>query len=223
VGALAAWVLSGRVAIALAGGLGLGWLAATRRGGRRAAARRRFAAGLEEALESMVAALRAGRGLAQAVEDAAGHSAEPVRSALRDVVIAVRAGQPLPTALAGMARTWPIPEVAYLRACLDTHSVTGGDVTALLLNLGGVLRERRHLSRELGGKTGEARSTAVLLALLPPGLLLYIPWIDPGQLAPLLAAPFGVASAVYSGVSWLAGVLIIRKMLGDVEREIEEG
>ena len=222
VGALAAWVLSGRGAMVLAGALGLGWLAATRRGRWRAAARRRFAAGLEEALESMVASLRAGRGLTQAVEDAADHSAEPVRSALRDVVIAVRAGQPLTTALAEMARTWPIPEVTYLRACLDTHSLTGGDVTALLLNLGGVLRERRHLSRELGGKTAEARSTAVLLALLPPGLLLYILWVEPGQLAPLLAASFGVAAALYSGISWLAGVMIIRKMLADVERAIEE-
>jgi Flp pilus assembly protein TadB len=221
-GGIAGWMISGRWCIALGVAIGLGWLVRAGRRGLGPAERRRFGEGLEEALEGMVAALRAGRGLAQAVEDAAERSREPVRSALQDVVLAVRTGRSLASALAEMARRWPVPEATYLVACLETHSRTGSDVTALLVNLAGVLRQRRHLSCELGAKTGEARSTGVLLALLPPGLLFFILWADPAQFASLLQTSFGVVAVVYAAVSWLVGVVVTRKMLAGLEKDIEE-
>lgn len=220
-GVVAGWVLSGQATVAAMSGVAAIWIAMARWRARNVGRRRRFAAGLEEALEAMVASLRSGQGLTQAVEEAATRSAEPVATALKGVVRAVQTGRPLPVALADLARDWSLPEVSYLSACLDTHLQTGGDVTVLLLNLGGMLRERRHLSRELGARTGEARATATLLALLPPGLLLYMVWFDASQLEPLLVVPFGRAAVIYAAASWLAGVLIIRKMLSALGREVE--
>ncbi len=189
----------------------------------RAAERRKLQEGLESALEVMAAALRAGRNLVGALEEAASRSEGPLGSILDGVVAADRAGRSLGSALGDMARSSPLPELAYLGACLQAHARTGGDVTALLINLGGVLRERRRLGRDLEAKTAEARSTATLLALLPLGMGLYILWAGPEQLAPLLGSVSGLAALGYALLSWLAGVVVIRRMLSGLTRQIEGG
>jgi len=220
-GAICGFVLAGGPVSAAVAGFGAVWAWEAVAREREEAGRRRFGEELEGALEVMVASLKAGRGLVEALEDASLRSAEPVRRVLSEVITAHRAGRPLVEALDEMGRKRPLPELAYLGACLRTHARTGGDVTALLLNLGGVLRERRHLARDLGAKTGEARSTAALLALLPPGLLVYILWAGPGQFKPLLGSTFGVAALAYAAVSWVAGVFLIRRMLATVTHQIE--
>ncbi len=223
VGALAGGVALGGPGGALAGAVGAAWAWQTRRVAAGVAARRRFQDGLEAALETMVASLRAGRGLVRALEDAAAGASEPLRGALGGLVAAHRAGQPLAAALADLAEDYPLAEVGYVSACLRTHLRTGGDVTALLVNVGGLLRERRQLGRELAARTAEARSTAVLLALLPPAILAYVLWVQPSQLTPLLVSPFGRAALALAAGCWGAGVAVIRRMLAGLGREIEEG
>ncbi len=220
-GAICGFILAGGVVPAAIVGLGAAWAWEAAERARAEAGRRRFGEELEAALEVMVASLKAGRGLVEALEDASVQSAETVRTVLGEVITTHRAGRPLGEALDEMTRKWPLSELTYLGACLRAHARAGGDVTTLLLNLGGVLRERRRLARDLGAKTGEARSTATVLALLPPGLLAYILWAGPGQLRPLLGSAFGVAALVYAAVSWAVGVLVIRWMLAVVSRQIQ--
>lgn len=214
-------LLGGPVPTALAAA-GAVWAWRAGRSRARRVFRTRFQEGLEGALESMVASLRAGQGLVQAIQEAERQASGPVRAALAGVVARYQAGTPLTEALAEMAETWSLPEVSYLGACLGTHARTGGDVCALLLNLGGLVRERRTLARELAGRTGEARSTAALLALLPIGLLAYVVWVEPAQFDPLLASPAGLAALAYAAASWAAGVVVVRRMISGVTREIEE-
>jgi tight adherence protein B len=222
VGAAAGWiVLGGPLAAAVVAGVAV-WAAESQLRTVAAAARRRFQDGLEGAVETMVASLRAGQGLVQAVEEAQRQASEPVRGALSAALTTYRAGTPLTEALSLMTRDWPLSEVSYLVACLDTHIRTGGDVTVLLVNLSGLIRERRHLCMELLGRSSEARSTARMLALLPPGLLTYILLVEPSQLEPLLSSPVGVFASAFAGVSWAAGVVFVQRLIGGVTRSIEE-
>jgi len=194
-----------------------------RRSGATAAARRSFARGLEDALETMVSSLRAGQDVAQAIAEARDRASGPLGGALERVVSSHRAGKPLGECLEDMLREWPTSEVAYFRACLGAHLRTGGDVTALLINLGGVMRERRNLAGDLASRTGEARATAALLALLPPALLTYILLTEPSQLRPLLSSPAGLGLGALAAVSWVIGVAVVRGLLDGLAREIEEG
>lgn len=182
---------------------------------------RRLLEGLEPMLESLVASLRAGRSLAQALEETAAQCVGPMREVLDEVVTRQRAGMAVSDALAGFKGRWPVPELAYLSACLETHSRTGGDVTALLVNLGGVVRERRQLAGELRGRTSEARFSAVMLALLPLLMLAYILWSEPGQLEPLKQSAFGRMATAVAALLWLAGVAFVRGLIGSVVREVE--
>lgn len=199
------------------------WAWGAKRAAAQAAAGRRFHEELESALEAMVASFKAGRSLVRAIEDSASQTGEPIRSVLAAVGESHRAGTPLAEAIENLRSATPEPEAGYLAACLGTHLRTGGDVTVLLVNLGGVIRERRHLVRDLSSRTSEARSTATLIALLPPGLAAYILWAEPTQLSALFASPFGVGASVFALASWLSGVLIIRGLLDGLMREIGEG
>jgi len=219
----------GPAAAAGAGALsGWAWTMRVRSG--RKAAGRQLGEQLEETLEVIVASLRAGRTLTEALEDGAGRAKGALAGILAAVVSAHRAGRPLDEALkeiegaggpGGPNGPGRPAELAYLGACLRTHARTGGDVTALLSNLGGVLRERRAAGRELEAKTGEARATAVLLGLLPPGLAVYVLWASPRQLEPLLGSTLGLAALTYAGLSWVVGAAVIRRMLAAVTRQVE--
>ncbi len=220
---LGGWLLLGGPVAGAVAAIAAMWLLRSRAAARRAALRRRFQDGLEAALETMVASFKAGKGLVQAIEDASREAGAPVSQALRGVLGDYRAGTPLDQALHRLTLAWPFPEVAYLSACLETHLRTGGDVTALLINLGGMVRERRHLVGDLAGRTGEARSTGSLLALLPPALLAYVLWSGPEQVLPLLSSPVGLAAAGYALASWVAGVYVTKRTLDALSREIEEG
>jgi len=224
-GAVAGWVLFGGAGgLAAAGGaVAALWAVGTRESAARARDRRRLADGLERAVETMIAALKAGQGTVSALEEAQQRADGPFGQALTEVLDAYRAGEPLAAALERLEQGHPSAEVGYLRACLAAHLDTGGDITALLINLGGVIRERQRLARDLVGRTSEARSTAMILALLPPGLLGYILWVDPTQFEPLLGSSFGLAAAVYAGASWLVGVVVVHRMVTSVVREVEEG
>lgn len=183
--------------------------------------RRRFLGSVESVLEHLIASLKAGRSLGQALEEAADRADPPVSEALGDVVGRYRAGASLPSALSGLAERWPVPEVAYLAACLETHLRTGGDVTALLVNLNAVVRNRRQMIQDLCGRTSEARFSATLLALLPVLMMAYILWSKPGQLIPLWSSPVGRAAAGVATFLWLAGVWFVRGLVRSAAREVE--
>jgi len=221
-GAVAGLVIFGGVGAACASAAATVWALCARRAAARASARRLLQDGLEKALEVMVASLKAGQGLVGALEEAQRQVSGPLGVMLAGILDAYRAGTPLPEALGRLEGDRPLAEVSYLRACLETHLRTGGDITALLINLGGVIRERRRLGRDLVTRTSEARSTSVVLGLLPPGLLAYILWVEPAQLSPLLGSSFGLAASIYAGASWLAGVGVVRGMVDGVAREVEE-
>ncbi|MEW6031259.1 MAG: type II secretion system F family protein [Bacillota bacterium] len=208
---------------AVLGGSASVWAYFLRRGAGEQTRMRSFQDGLEATLETMVASLKAGLGVAQALEQAARAGREPVRAALLRVLDLYRAGARLGDALETMTTEWPLPEVRYFAACLATHLRTGGDVTALLVNLGGLLRERRYLERELTARTNEARSTATVLALLPPGLLGYILWAGPTQLESLVSCRVGLLSAGLAAAGWAAGVVVLRRLLGGIRRQIKGG
>jgi len=207
----------------MAAGLAVLWLMFSGRSRVRSATRRSFAREFEDALETMVASLRAGRNVVQAITEATERVTGPLGRALERVVASHRAGRPLGACLDDMFDEWPTSEVAYFRACLGAHLRTGGDVTVLLLNLGGVMRERRTLAGDLASRTGEARATATLLSLLPPALLTYVLCTEPSHLGPLLSSPAGLGLSALAAVSWVIGIAVVRGLLGGLAREIEEG
>ena len=122
---------------------------------------------LGEAVDTIAASVRAGLSVRRAVAEAAGDVDTPLRDELAGVVEALNAGEPLDRALSRLDRGLGLADARLLVTALGVHRRTGGDLPTLLAELGQVIRARREDRRSVRALTTQARSSGVVLAVLP--------------------------------------------------------
>jgi len=140
--------------------------------------RRAVAIGLEEGLADAVAAvaaaMRAGRSMTGAFEEAAAGVGPPLGPRLRELVDRVALGVPLETAILDLADSLPGSEGRLVAAVLAFHQRSGGDVAAVLDRVARTLRDRRSIAREVRSLTAQARLSGAILGFLPIGFFLFL-------------------------------------------------
>ena len=73
--------------------------------------------------------------------------------------------------------------------------------------------QRNRLRREMKALTAEGRISAIILALLPVGLFLFISLANPGYMEPLLTSPIGLA-VLAGGVIFIGiGIFWMQKIV----------
>jgi tight adherence protein B len=122
---------------------------------------------LADAIGAIAAALRAGLSVRRAVEEAARGSDAPLRGELERVVRRVDSGEPLDAALARLDHTLGLSDAGLVVAALGVHRRTGGDLPRLLDEIEKVVRARREDRGAIRALTAQARSSGVVLAVLP--------------------------------------------------------
>ena len=126
---------------------------------------------LGEAVVTVAAAVRAGMSLRQAVVEAAEDAEPPLRGELASVVNRLETGEPLDAALSRLDRSLGLSDAALLVNALAVHRRTGGDLPALLDEIARVIRLRLEDRRAVRSLTAAARSSGVVLAVLPIGFV----------------------------------------------------
>ena len=122
---------------------------------------------LADAIGAIAAALRAGLSVRRAVEEAARGSDAPLRGELEAVVRRVDSGESLDTALARLDHALGLSDVGLVVTALGVHRRTGGDLPRLLAEIEKVARARREDRGAIRALTAQARSSGVVLAVLP--------------------------------------------------------
>lgn len=179
-------------------------------------ARRRvavFEEQLEPAVQSLIASLRAGQTLVQALETAATESREPLAGEFRQLLREYAAGIPLLVSFRRLARRMQGVEVSYLLQAIEIHNISGGNLTAILSRLVEGIKERQYLRGELRARTAEARLTSVVLILMPPALALFLHYYQGWMLTFLLKHPLGQLGVIYAAVSWVTGAAVVKYLL----------
>ena len=158
--------------VGMVGGLTMGPLLIRARRRREVGARRDLLdRQLGEAVDTIAASVRAGLSVRRAVAEAASDADPPLRQELTRVVEALNGGEPLDRALARLDRGLDLPDARLLVTALGVHRRTGGDLPTLLAELGQVIRSRREDRRSVRALTTQARSSGVVLAVLPVGFV----------------------------------------------------
>lgn len=122
-----------------------------------------------------------------------------------------RAGVPAHEAASGTLQ--PIcPELA---AVLKVYWRFGGPLADMLLMIADDRSRKRQLDAELRARSSEARATAWLLALMSPGLGLYLLIREPQLLSPLLTEPLGGVALVAAAALWSVGLVLLQRLLRD--------
>lgn len=158
-------------------------------------------------------ALKAAPSLGEALATSASLTRAPISEETDLVLKEVRLGSPIDHALLHMGARVNSRTLWGAIATLLVARQTGGDVSRILEESAGALREMTRLEGVVKAKTADARAQAYVLACMPFGLLAAVHFIDPTWLDALGRSSLGYLITGASVALWVAGFLSARKIL----------
>lgn len=219
-GAFAVGWLGAEVASGLAGEAGLfalplGWVVAARAwfgwaDGRR---RQQLLVQLPDALAMIVRAVRVGIPIPEAVRAIAQEAEPPTAGEFAALNSEIVIGVPLEEGLRSLARRTGLGEYSFFATAVAVQSQTGGGLTEVMENLADVIRKRVALQSRGRALSSEARSSAVVLGVMPvvTGMMLWL--INPAYIDSLFEEKFGHTLLAVGAASLGVGVLAMRTII----------
>lgn len=175
--------------------------------------RQKFADQLTDAIGIMNGSLRSGRGLPQAIELVAQEAPSPTAEQFQRIVFETRVGRDLTTSLVAVARRMKSQDLEWVARAVDINRELGGDLTEVLDNVAGTIRERRRVARQVKALSAEGRASGWVLLTLPFVMFAVVAWRTPDNAALLFNTPIGIAMTIGALVSMVVGYLWIRVLV----------
>jgi tight adherence protein B len=195
-------------------GLAFGWALLSRQAARR---RSRIVEQLPAFLESVIRVLSAGNTLEESIAAAARESPEPIRPLFVSVGRQVRLGAPVEAVLMETAEIHAIRDIKVMSLAAAINRKYGGSLRNILRSLIQTIRQRDAAARELRALTAETRFSAMVLSIVPVGLMLYIFAQNPKYYAQMWNDPSGRGLLIASVVFQVLGVVVIYRMMRATE------
>jgi tight adherence protein B len=174
---------------------------------------KKFVHELANAIDVIVRGVKSGLPLNECLQIIARESPEPIASEFREVVEQQRLGVSMADALDRLVQRMPVPEVKFLSIVIAIQQQAGGNLSEALGNLSGVIRDRSRMAMKVQALASEAKTSAMVLASLPPGVTFMIYITSPSYIEPLFNTRTGNIYVVF-GLMWMGiGVLVMRKMI----------
>jgi tight adherence protein B len=165
------------------------------------------------AIDIIVRGIKSGLPLSDCLQIIAAESPEPVRSEFVDLVEQQKIGVPLSRAFERMFERMPLQEVNFFAIVIAIQSQTGGNLAEALSNLSGVLRDRYRLQAKVKAFSAEAKTSAIIIAALPPIVILAVFFTAPDYISMLWKERLGNIMLIASGIWMLIGIFVMRKMI----------
>lgn len=217
-GALA-WVGS-EIASYLFGNVGLLvlpvlWLIAARAWFGRMDGRRRqqFLAQMPDALAMIVRAVRVGIPIPEAIRVVAQEAEPPTAVEFAALGGEIVIGVTLEDGLRALARRTGLGEYSFFATAVSVQSQTGGGLTEVMENLADVIRRRVALQSRGYALSAEARSSAVVLAVMPEAVGVMLWFINPGYIDTLFKEPVGHTLLGVSALLLAVGIFAMRTII----------
>lgn len=180
---------------------------------RQAKRRQEFSDQLPDVLTLLVGSLRSGYGMSQAVELLAHEVGEPASTEFQRVIRSTSLGLSLQKALAMMAKRVESDDFDLVVTAISIQYEMGGNLSSVLDNISGTIRERVRILREVQVLTAQQRMTGNVLAGMPVLLAVALSFISPGYFEPFFEPGWPRFLPMIAGVMIGIGFLIIRKIV----------
>ena len=178
--------------------------------------RRRMNKFLEElanAVDVIVRGVKAGLPLGDCLRIIATESQEPLRSEFRHVVEQTALGIPLHEAVLKLYERMPVTEANFFAIVVSIQQKSGGNLSETLSNLAKVLRDRKKMKAKVRALSAEAKSSAAIIASLPPAVMGFV-YISTPQYISLLWTTSTGRMLLVGCLAWMfTGVMVMRKMI----------
>jgi tight adherence protein B len=171
---------------------------------------------LPETLDLMGRALRAGHSFPSAVQMVGAEGPEPIAGEFRTTFDEVNYGVPMQDALTNLAARVPVTDLRFFVIAVAIQRDTGGNLTELLDKLSALIRDRFRLMGTIRVLSSEGRLSAIILTLLPFGLVGLINFINPKFMSLLWTDPAGLKAVyvsvglVLAGIFWMWRIIKIQ-------------
>ncbi|MCW2801486.1 MAG: Type secretion system domain protein [Aeromicrobium sp.] len=169
--------------------------------------RKEFSEQLDETLQLLAAALRAGHGLTRSFDSVSREVGAPMSEELARVVNENRIGRDLVDAVSDTAERMQSSDFRWVAEAVGIQRETGGNLNEVLDRVGDTIRERNELKREVQTLSAEGRMSAIILAVLPFLTVALLTFINPTFMNPLFTTRAGAIAIVVSAVMFVVGGL----------------
>ena len=166
-----------------------------------------------DALAMVVRGVRVGIPVMEAIRNVSRECPPATAGEFGRLVDQVGIGVTLEDAVLELARRTGLPEYRFFATTLSLQNQTGGTLSDTLQGLADVIRKRAALKAKGRAMTSEARSSSMVLAVLPfiTGLMLWI--INPSYINVLFTDPKGKSMLGLAVIMLSAGVLSIHTII----------
>lgn len=158
---------------------------------------------LPDTLTLLATSLRAGYSLLQAVEAVAGEAPQPTAREYTRAIAEVRLGRQVVGALQGIAERTQSNDFDWVVIAIEIQREVGGNLAEVLNTVAETMLQRNRLKREVRAMTAEGRLSAIILGLMPFGVLFFLRILNPDYISVLF-----VGSGRYILVGGLISMMI---------------
>ena len=173
----------------------------------------KFADQLEQTLPLMAGSLRAGFGVMQAFDAVARESESPTSDEFHRLVVETRLGRDVGDALESMSNRIDSEDLVWVIQAIDIHRQVGGDLAEVLDNVYATIRDRNHIRRQIKALSAEGRFSALILFILPFGMLGVVSVLNPNYLSELTTSSMGVTMLVFAAALMVVGGLWLKRIV----------
>ena len=165
------------------------------------------------AIDVIVRGVKSGLPLPECLGIIARESPQPIAGEFTEVVEQQRVGVPMAETFERMMTRMPLAEVRFFAIVIAIQQTAGGNLSEVLGNLSGVLRDRKRLQAKVRALSAEAKASAAVLGALPFIVMILVYITTPAYISLLWTTRFGQFLLACAGVWMTAGVLVMRKMI----------
>jgi tight adherence protein B len=175
--------------------------------------RKRFEEQLPDTLNLIATSLRAGYSLLQAVEAVGEEAPDPTRREFGRAIAEIRLGKSIDDAMNDIAVRMGSQDFDWTVMAISIQREVGGNLAEVLQTTSETMVQRNRLRREMKALTAEGRISAIVLALMPIGLFIFISIANPTYMKPLLENTVGIFVLIGGAVFILIGIFWMQKIV----------
>jgi tight adherence protein B len=167
---------------------------------------------LPEALDFLSRALKAGHSLSTGLQMMADELPDPLATEFRKCYDQHSLGGSLDDALKDTAGRIESTDFAFFVTAVLIQRQTGGDLSEVLKNISGMIRQRVRLHQQVKAKTAEGRFTGYVMVAFPVVMFFIASALSPDYSQVLLHTPTGLKLIGIAFTLQVAGLLAIRRI-----------
>jgi tight adherence protein B len=168
---------------------------------------------LPDALDMIARALKAGHAFNGGLQMVVMEYSDPVRIEFQKTLDEINFGVGYDEALRNMAERVDCPDLKFFALSVIIQRQSGGNLAEILEKISSLIRERFKLHGKIKALTGEARASAIVLALLPFFMAAVIYFLNQSYLEILFREPAGRVMVIAAVVLMIIGILAMKRMV----------